>query len=135
MHSLSIPADKDITFPEGTDVVLQLDKWLDKKIKELEKIGIKKENMIFDPGIGFGKTPKQSMNILLNADKFHKKGIKVLIGHSEKSFLSLFTDKPAGKRTIETCVLTYILATKNIDFVRVHDVGSNIRAIRIAEYK
>ncbi len=85
--------------------------------------------MIFDPGIGFGKTHKQSLEIVMNAEKFKDFGVEVLIGHSEKSFLTLFTDKPAGQRGEETKRFSKILAKKNIDYIRVHDVEGNKRVI------
>ena len=131
MHSLSIPADKKITFSDNVDVIVELDKWLKKKISELKKAGIKKNNMIFDPGIGFGKTAEQSLDIIINISEFKKHGIKILVGHSEKSFLSLFTDKPAGKRGRETKMFSALLAGDGVDYLRVHDVKGNKRAINV----
>ncbi len=129
MHSLTIPADKNILIPESVDIIEYLSNWLESKISELEEAGIKKDKMIFDPGIGFGKSAKQCEEIIMNIEKFKKYGVKILVGHSEKSFLTLFTDKPAGQRGDETKRFSSILAGKGVDYIRVHDVEGNKNAI------
>lgn len=131
MHSLSVPADKNITIPENEDVINVLGNWLENKIAELSAAGIKKNNMIFDPGIGFGKTAKQSLEIIMNIEKFKIFGIEILVGHSEKSFLTLFTDKPAGQRGEQTRRFSKVLAAKEVDYIRVHDVAGNKSAVII----
>ncbi len=125
MHNLGIPADKAQILPDSTDIISFLSHWLEDKIMELENSGIKKEKMIFDPGIGFGKTHQQNLEIIMGAEKFKRYGVEVMVGHSEKSFLSLFTSEPAGKRGDETKRFSRMLAEKNIDYIRVHDVSGN----------
>jgi len=134
MHSLTIPVDKNINLPEYTDVINFLKDWAEKKTRELEYNGIKKDKLIFDPGIGFGKTPKQSLQIALHAEKFNDLGVEVMIGHSEKSFMSLFTENQAGKRNVETHIFSYLLARKKVNYLRVHDVEGNKRAVNLAKY-
>ncbi len=131
MHSLSVPADKNITIPENEDVINVIGNWLENKIAELSAAGIKKNNMIFDPGIGFGKTAKQSLEIIMNIEKFKIFGVEILVGHSEKSFLTLFTDKPAGQRGEQTKRFSKVLAAKEVDYIRVHDVAGNKSAVII----
>ena len=55
------------------------------------------------------------------------------MGHSEKSFLTKFTDKPAGKRLEETILVSSFLATKKIDYVRVHNVFANKKSLEITQ--
>lgn len=133
MHSLSIPADKNLVIDEREDVVLFLKKWATEKIDRFISSGIKKDRLIFDPGIGFGKTSKQSFEIIKRIDEFRELGVDMLIGHSEKSFLTLFTDKPAGKRNIETNAVTYFLAQKNVEYIRVHNAEEAKRTMKIAQ--
>ncbi len=122
MHSLTIPADKEITIPADEDVVEVLMKWAEEKIKYFKKQGLDKSQIIFDPGLGFGKTAQQSWEIIKRVDEFKKLGVKILIGHSEKSFLTLFTNKKAGERISETLTISSILLHKNIDYLRIHNV-------------
>lgn len=132
MHSLTIPADKNVNIPESEDIILFLKNWASVKIEALKKFGVKGEALVFDPGIGFGKTAKQSLEIIKRIDELKELGIPLLIGHSEKSFFSLFTDKKAGERNVETNVVTSYLASKNIDYIRVHNVAEAKRAINIS---
>jgi dihydropteroate synthase len=133
MHSLTVPADKNIMISSDDDEIKILNNFAKKKISELEKAGIAKDKIIFDVGLGFGKSTKQSYNIVKNIDKFKKLGVELLVGHSEKSFLSLFTNKQAGERWLETAIFSSFLASKNINYIRVHDVELNARAIKLKD--
>ena len=62
MHSLTVPADKNIVMPESVDVVAEIIYFARKHIAEMEAAGILRVRIIFDPGLGFGKTAKQSMD-------------------------------------------------------------------------
>ena len=128
MHSLGIPANPDVTIPENENVVKTVYQWAENKISELESHGIKKDRIIIDPGIGFGKTAEQSLRLIKNITEFIKLGVKILVGHSRKSFLKLFTDKPANERDHETCRITSYLAYHNVDYIRVHNVIENSKA-------
>ena len=77
---------------------------------------------MFDPGIGFGKTARQSWHILDHVERFHDLGIPLLIGHSRKSFLETVTDKPGAERDAETLAVSEDLVTKGVEVLRVHDV-------------
>ena len=96
VHNNGLPANKEIS--TSINIIKQIDKWFNDKIKLFNKYNIKKEQVIFDPGIGFGKTTSQNLQILQNIRYFHKYGFKILIGHSRKSFLKMFTSKEANER-------------------------------------
>ena len=129
MHNLGIPADKSVTLPDDEDCVGLIFDWAKDKIDELGKAGINKNRIIFDPGIGFGKTAEQSFLVIQEINRFKELNVEILVGHSEKSFLTLFTDRPAGQRQNETRTFSAFLANQDIDYVRVHDVAGNLRAI------
>lgn len=116
MHSLSVPADKNVTLPEGCDVIAELRIWA-------SQIGDwrLKNKIILDPGIGFGKTAAQSWEIINRIDELKVLGFPLLIGHSRKSFLS---SSQAG-REAATLELSQKLIAKNIDYLRVHDVAAH----------
>jgi len=132
MHSLSLPVVKG-EFIQDADVVEYLESWLRKKIDYLEKKGFKKNQLIFDPGIGYGIRPEQSIEILKNISKFQKFDVPILIGHSRKSFLAQFGEQEAAKRDPETHALTFFLAGNGVNYLRVHDVYATKRIIKMAE--
>jgi len=135
MHSLSIPLNQD----PGQDKVLPLNKdpvelilsWAKKRIDELINDGIKQDQLIFDPGIGFGKTATQSFAILQRAAEFKQLNIPCLIGHSRKSFLNLFTAAPFAERDLETTICAEYLDNIGIDYIRAHNVKMVMDALRI----
>ena len=93
MHSLTVPADKKIVMPKNLNVTQELINWGQKKVAELTGFGIKKEKIILDTGIGFGKTTEQSWQLINDAKlitKAYKQlGVKTFYGHSRKSFISV----------------------------------------------
>ncbi len=133
MHSLTVPADKAVIIQE--DATAELENWLQSTASRLNNFQIAPENVIFDIGIGFGKTAEQSIEILKNIDDLtaiaHHMGAKMLVGHSRKSFLEKFTDKKTENRDFETAIFTSFLATQNVDYARVHNVPLNYQATMI----
>lgn len=128
MHSLSVPADRNIVFATDVDPVAEVLKWAAKRFSELERTGISRERLIFDPGVGFGKTPDQSLKLLAGAARFRELGTRVLIGHSRKSFLSRFTSKAFVDRDPETVTASLELARKGVNYLRVHNVSVHKQA-------
>ncbi|HVE44008.1 MAG TPA: dihydropteroate synthase [Gammaproteobacteria bacterium] len=131
MHHLSLPADPSHTLAHHENPVPIIYDWAVKRIALAQEAGIKKEKIIFDPGIGFGLTATQSLHVLQQIDEFKKLGVRVMIGHSRKSFLSLFTDKPARERDIETLAISLALMKKSVDYIRVHDVDISARSQKV----
>ncbi|MFV9875142.1 MAG: dihydropteroate synthase [Rickettsiales endosymbiont of Dermacentor nuttalli] len=131
-HNLGVPVKKGITLPENVDIVSVVIKWAKERIVQLIANDIKKEQIIFDPGIGFGKTSKQSLTLLKNIAEFLQLGVEVLVGHSRKSFFSAMTDVEAFERDIETCVVSAYLSLQNVHYLRVHNVHANKRAVTVA---
>ena len=134
MHHLDIPADPSNIIPESLNVVEVVKEWLLKKAEYLISQGIKQEQIILDPGIGFGKSAAQSWQIIKEASAFTSLGYSVLYGHSRKSFLNMITDKSFAERDLETAILSKYLADAGVDYLRVHDIEANLRAVRISEF-
>lgn len=128
MHSLGIPSDKTVVIPDNKNVIEEIDKWLENKINIFEKNNLKKEQLILDLGIGFGKTPSQNLQILQNIEHFHKCGFKILIGHSRKSFMGAFSNVSTAERDIETLAISMKIANK-VDILRVHTPIEHKRAL------
>lgn len=95
--------------------------------------GILRQNIILDPGVGFGKTYEQNLMVLKHLSEFVDLGYPVLLGTSRKSVIGLTLDLPKNER-VEGTITTSVLAGLNrCMFVRVHDVKENYRALKMLE--
>jgi dihydropteroate synthase len=121
MHSLTVPADQHVVMDENADVVSALLDFAQERMKQLEAQGIAKQRIVFDPGIGFGKTAAQSKAIIERVAEFKILGVPILIGHSRKSFLSQYGEN----RDEETLRVSEILIQQCVDYIRVHDVAAH----------
>lgn len=113
------------------DFVGDVVKDLEKCLTIAEKHGIRKENIILDPGIGFGKTYEQNLMIMNHLEEVCGMGYPVLLGTSRKSMIGLTLDLPVTEREEGTIATSVIGAVKGCDFIRVHDVRANSRALRM----
>ena len=103
--------------------------FLKKQIIKCEKNGIKKNRIIIDPGIGFGKTSKHNIQILQNLNLFHKLGCNILIGLSRKRFISDLSKKEKSiDRLSGTIAANQFAMDKGVDIIRVHDVKEAVQA-------
>lgn len=98
-----------------------------------EQHGVKKERIILDPGVGFGKTYEQNLLVLKHLEDFVNLGYPVLLGTSRKSVIGLTLDLPADEREEGTQVTTALAVQCGCQFVRVHNVKGNVRTIRMME--
>lgn len=133
MHHITLPVDPTKTIPEDLDASIVVRDWLLKKAEYLLELGIRKEQIILDPGIGFGKTAKQSWQLIKEAKSFANLGYPILYGHSRKSFMNLITDRPFNERDLETSVLSFYLATQGVEYIRIHNAEMNARSLRVAQ--
>ena len=130
MHSLTVPADRNVTLPADRDPVDEVLRWLDARRREWEGAGIAARRVLFDPGIGFGKNPLQSLELLRNVRRFHGSGFRCLIGHSRKSFMAGFTKRSMADRDLFTIGASLNLCAQGVDVIRVHDVAAHVSAYR-----
>ena len=106
---------------------------LRRSIKLALERGVKGENIIVDPGIGFGKTPEQNLEILRRLDELRCLESPLLIGPSRKSMIGLVLDLPPGERLEGTAAAIAIGIAKGADMVRVHDVRQVVRVCRMSD--
>jgi 2-amino-4-hydroxy-6-hydroxymethyldihydropteridine diphosphokinase/dihydropteroate synthase len=132
MHHLGVPVNKTNTLPLNQDPVSFIYSAAEKRIQELEMSGIQRERLIFDVGIGYGKTAEQSLELIKHIKQFQSLGVRLLVGHSRKSFLSQFTAYPAAERDWETVAVSQFLARQAVDYLRVHNVDANARGLKTA---
>ena len=129
-HSLTVPASRAHTLPLNKDPVEIIKTWLKEKINLLEQHNISLDRVIFDPGIGFGKTAGQSLEILKRIREFHIFPLRIMVGHSRKSFMQGFSSTTAEQRDLESIGLSLKLALMGVDILRVHNADLHARALR-----
>ena len=120
-HSLSVPVVKGEFLPQDRDPVQFLAEWAQDRLETFDRSGIDRSRLIFDPGIGFGKTTQQNWHILRHMARFHDLGTPLLVGHSRKSFFDSITDKPSAERDAETLAVSESLAKRGVEIIRVHN--------------
>ncbi len=129
MHNLGVPADPARTLPTDEDPCEAVERWLEARLEQWQHAGLDLDRIIFDPGIGFGKTSLQSLKLLRDAARFRRFGLRCLIGHSRKSFLRGLAADPA-ERDLATIGASLNLCGQGVDVIRVHDVPAHVAAYR-----
>lgn len=119
--------------PHYDDVVSEVIEKLRKRVEEALNAGIKKENIVVDPGIGFGKRRADNINLLAHLDKLVELGYPVLLGASRKRFMgSLCSVTEPSELVIATAVTTAMGVMSGVQIFRVHDVMENRQAVDVA---
>lgn len=117
--------------PNYGHVVDEVKQFFDQRINACVKAGVGVDNIIIDPGFGFGKSLENNLCLLKNLDQFETVGRPILVGLSRKSMLGQILNKKVDERT-EASVATSLLAvTKGASIVRVHDVAETVDALTI----
>lgn len=102
-------------------------------VQKVKMAGVEDDKIILDPGVGFGKTYEQNLDVMKHLDKFHQLGYPLLLGTSRKSMIGNALNLPVTEREEGTLVTTVMAVEQGYGFVRVHDVKKNKRAIQMAE--
>jgi len=119
--------------PSYYDVVAEVRGFLGDRVEAAVGAGIDLERLCIDPGIGFGKTLEHNLTILRDIRAFHHLGVPVLVGPSRKRFIGTLTDTDVDDRIEGTAGVVAWCAAEGVDIIRVHDVGPNVRAARMAD--
>ncbi|MFO8143475.1 MAG: dihydropteroate synthase [Dehalococcoidales bacterium] len=115
------------------DVIAEVMSSLRKSLDVALGLGVSWDNLIIDPGIGFGKTWQQNLEILQRLEELNELGRPILVGPSRKSFIGIVLDLPAEERVEGTAASIAISIAKGADVVRVHDVGQMTRVCRVSD--
>ncbi len=130
MHNLGLPADPGRTLPTGRNAADQLEEWLDLRLAEWSSAGLDFARIVFDPGIGFGKNPLASLELMREIGRFTSRGLRLLVGHSRKSFMGQFASRDRAERDLVTVGASIALAARGVDILRVHNVEQHTAAWR-----
>lgn len=130
MHALSVPVDPARVLPADCDVLQELLRWKAAVTATAVAAGLDAARLVYDPGIGFGKTAPQSLALMHGAAALVGSGGRWLYGHSRKSYLKLFTAAEAAQRDDLTLAFSAALADAGVHVVRVHAVGRHVGLFR-----
>ena len=130
-HSQGTPENMQVK-PRYKNELLDIYDFFEKKLKFLRSIGIKHNNIIIDPGIGFGKNLKHNMNLISNISIFHTLGFPILVGNSRKRFIKEISGKNDTKNRIGGTVASSVyLMMQGIQILRIHDVNELLQGIKV----
>ena len=118
--------------PHYNDLMSEVGEFLQQRIAACEAVGIKREQLILDPGFGFGKTLEHNYQMLANFEQFHQFGLPVLAGMSRKSMLFKLLDKTPVECVAASVSCATIAAMKGAQIIRVHDFEQTLDAVKVA---
>jgi dihydropteroate synthase len=122
MHMQGTPQTMQLkpSYPEG--VVPHILHFFEQQIEKLLAKGVKRERIILDPGIGFGKSVEHNLILLKSLHEFKKFGLRILIGASRKSFMAKILGKETRELLPATCAIHTIALFTGADIIRAHDI-------------
>jgi dihydropteroate synthase len=116
----------------GIDIIADVVAFFARSLDIAAQAGIARDKIVLDPGIGFGKTPEQSITCIARLGEFTRFGLPLLVGASRKRFINAVIPAPPDER-IGGSIAGHLLAVKNgAAIVRVHDVAETVQALRVA---
>lgn len=141
MHSRGTPANMQ-KLPPVEDILSEIIAGLRWSVDQAVQRGVKHEKIILDPGIGFGKTPRQNLQLINNLNRIVEEfGLPVLLGTSRKSFIQKTLDsriqvesRDARRESSTGTIASNVIGVlRGANILRVHDVGETVAAVRLAE--
>lgn len=119
--------------PRYDDAVAEIRSFLLERAAAAEEAGVRHENLVIDPGIGFGKSKRDNLDIIINLDSFTATGYKVMLGASRKRFMGSICDINEYSELVgATCATTAIGVFAGVNIFRVHDIKENRQALDVA---
>ncbi len=129
MHMQGTPENMQKA-PHYDDAVKEIIEWLEGATEDLVSKGLRRDKIIVDPGIGFGKRLEHNLEIIDRIDDFHDIGYPLLIGYSRKSFLGKITGREAGERLPAGLAALGKCLVGGVQIIRTHDVGETADFIK-----
>jgi len=119
--------------PRYSDLLTDIRLYLEKGLEIARARGVKRESIVVDPGIGFGKTLSDNLKLIDRIPFFKRMGFPVLIGLSRKSFIGKINKLKVHERIVPTIAANAISIYNGADIIRVHDVKEAVQAAKIAD--
>ena len=119
--------------PEYVNVIQQVLDFFIERIAACVAAGIARENILIDPGFGFGETAEHNFQMLKKLERFHSLDCPLLVGISRKSMLGAATDKAVDQRLAGSLAAAVIAALQGAHILRVHDVAETVDALKVVQ--
>jgi dihydropteroate synthase len=120
------------TADAAIDIVPDVIAFFSRSLEIARRAGIASERIVLDPGIGFGKTPEQSITCLARLEEFKRFGLPLLVGASRKRFISTITPSPPDRRIGGSLSAHLLAVQKGVAIIRAHDVAETVQALRVS---
>ena len=131
-YSYSVPKRRPTVPPHYHDVVAETVGWMEQRISELEATGLSHVQIAIDPGIAFGKSHDEDIQVLRRLGELRSAGLPILLAHSRKNFIGSINSRPPGDRELETHVVSALAYEQGARIFRVHDPAGAVRALEMA---
>jgi dihydropteroate synthase len=140
MHMQGMPRNMQID-PKYNDLIGEIKSFFGAAVTRAKAAGVKKSQIIIDPGIGFGKTVVHNLALIHQINVFHSLNLPILVGHSRKTFIRK-TVSPSSKNDLSpdhplveigTQAIVYALATKGVHIIRVHNVANTVATLKMVD--
>ncbi len=132
MHMQGTPQTMQLD-PTYGDVVSEVGGFFSETLTRMKQVGVEPEQVVLDPGIGFGKTVDQNLKLLTGLDAYRKYHRPIVLGVSRKSFLGKISGGGSGERLSAALACTLFTAARGGSVFRTHDVLETVRALRMWE--
>jgi dihydropteroate synthase len=119
--------------PVYRDVVAEVKEFFGERLKRLRETGVAEEQVVFDVGIGFGKTLEQNLQLLARMESFTNAGRPMLLGISRKSFLGKLSGHAGAERLSAALAGTALARAMGVQMFRTHDVAETVQALRATD--
>jgi dihydropteroate synthase len=130
-YSYSVPKKRPDQPPQHHDVVDETNAWMTERLARFEETGLARESIAIDPGIAFGKSHDEDLQVLRRLAEFQLHGQPVLIAHSRKNFLGSVSGLPPAERDLQTHIVSAFAYEAGARIFRVHDVAGTRQALEI----
>jgi len=119
--------------PNYDDLIADVKMFFERHIKRCHDAGITNQQLLLDPGFGFGKNLAHNYHLLARLSEFHRFGLPLMVGISRKSMIGQLLNVPPDQRVIGSVACAVIAAIQGVQIIRVHDVKETVEAMRVVE--
>ena len=132
MHAQGLPTTMQKN-PAYKNVVREVGEFFRERLKKLNACGVSSDQVVFDPGIGFGKTLEHNLQLLANLRRFTKLRRPLLLGVSRKSFIGKLLGATLNERLPASLACATLAVADGVQIIRAHDVAETVQAVRLVE--
>jgi len=132
MHMQGVPQTMQVN-PSYSNVVEEVEKFFRERINRLNDCGVASEQIVLDPGIGFGKTAEHNLQLLGGLKKFTKLERPLLLGVSRKSFIGKLFGTELAARLPAALACASLAVEAGVQIIRAHEVAETVQALRMTE--